>query len=90
MKNKKLDTYIEVEIFKRKWTEEEKELVHKFNSKSEDFKKLVFNFHTEDTNRIDKILNIKEIEDKITKLQKTMENEEEKGVEELPKVNKSK
>ena len=24
----------------------------KFNSKSEDFKKLVFNFHTEDTNRI--------------------------------------
>ena len=54
----KLDTYIQVEIFKRKWTEEEKELVQKFNSKSEDFKKLVFNFHTEDTNRIDKILNI--------------------------------
>ena len=85
----KLDTYIEVELFKRKCTEEEKLLVQSFNSKSEDFKKLVFNFHTEDTNRIDKILTIKEIEEKITKLEKSVENEENKEQKEV-KVSKSK
>ena len=53
---KHLDTYIEVEIFKRKSTDEEKELVKKFNDKGDEFKKMVFEYHTEDTNRIDKIL----------------------------------
>lgn len=53
---KDLYEYIEIEIFKRKATEEEKELVKKFNEKGEEFKKIVFEFHTENTNRIDKIL----------------------------------
>lgn len=76
---KKLDSYIEIEIFKRRPTEEEKKMVDEFNDKGSDFKTLVFEFHTEDTNRIDKILTIQELQEKIEKLKNNLKKEEGKG-----------
>lgn len=76
---KKLDSYIEVEIFKRRPTEEEKKVIDEFNDKGSEFKNLIFEFHTEDTNRIDKILTIQELQEKIEKLKNNLKKEEEKG-----------
>ena len=79
---KKLDVYIEVELFKRKCTEEEKELVKQFNEKGEDFKKLVFEYHTEGAHKLDRTVAIKEIEGKLGKLQKNLDFEETKNKKE--------
>jgi len=72
---KSLDTYIEVEIIKRNSTDDEKALVNKFNKKGKDFKALVFEYHSEDTNRIEKILNIKSLKDRMKDLKKDHEEE---------------
>ena len=75
----KLDVYIEVELFKRASTEEERKLVQQLNSKGEDFKKLVFDYHTEGANKLDKTVCIRDIEGKLGKLQKSVDFEESKN-----------
>jgi len=67
--------YIEVEIIKRKSTDEEKEIVEKFNKKGKEFRNLIFEFHSEDTNRIDKILTIKAMRERIKALSRDLEEE---------------
>jgi hypothetical protein len=57
-----LDAYIEVEILKKKPTPQQKKIVENFNKKDDEIKKLIHEYHSHNTNRIDKTLNIQEIE----------------------------
>jgi hypothetical protein len=64
-----LDTYIEIEILRKKSSPQQQKIVENFNKKDDEVKSTINAYHSYDTNRIDKILNVQEIEEKLRKLE---------------------